>query len=159
MSKVFPNHGCLSPVAVRLVERGHLGQKSGAGVYKYEKGDYTPYHHDVAARILADVRRETGRTRREVGKDEITDRLVLRMVNEAFYVLEEGIAQRESDIDAAMVLGTGFPDFRGGVLKYARDLGLGNVLSQLEKLSQRLGERFAPCRLLREKAERETRFL
>jgi 3-hydroxyacyl-CoA dehydrogenase len=150
MSRVFPTHGSLSAVAVRLVEQGHLGQKSGAGVYKYEKGDYTPHCHDVAERILAQVRRETGRALREVGKDEITDRLVLRMVNEAFYCLEEGIAQRESDIDAAMVLGTGFPDFRGGVLKYARDLGLENVLARLVKLERKLGARFAPSRILHE---------
>jgi 3-hydroxyacyl-CoA dehydrogenase len=150
MSKVFPSHGCLSPVAIRLVEQGHLGQKSGAGVYKYEKGDYTPHRHDVGERILAKVRRQSGRTPREVGKDEITERLTLRMVNEAFYVLEEGIAQRESDIDAAMVLGTGFPDFRGGVLKYARDLGLSTVLNRLERLEKRFGERFSPCSHLRE---------
>jgi len=75
---------------------------------------------------------------------------VLRMAAEAFCVLEEGIAQRESDIDAAMVLGTGFPDFRGGVLKYARDIGLDTVFEQLGTLAEQCGERFAPCELLRE---------
>jgi 3-hydroxyacyl-CoA dehydrogenase/enoyl-CoA hydratase/3-hydroxybutyryl-CoA epimerase len=73
------------------------------------------------------------------------------MVNEAFYIMEEGIALRESDVDAAMVLGTGFPDFRGGVLKYAEDLGLDNVIDRLGKLSTEFGKRFAPCELLREK--------
>jgi 3-hydroxyacyl-CoA dehydrogenase/enoyl-CoA hydratase/3-hydroxybutyryl-CoA epimerase len=71
------------------------------------------------------------------------------MVAEAFRVMEEGIAQRESDVDAAMVLGTGFPDWRGGVLKYARDIGLPVVEKQLDVLAARHGERFAPCRLLR----------
>ncbi len=70
------------------------------------------------------------------------------MVNEAFYVMEEGIAQRESDLDVAMVLGTGFPDFRGGVLKYARDLGLSNVRADLEKLAAQHGPRFSPCPFL-----------
>ena len=72
------------------------------------------------------------------------------MVNEAFYVMEEGIAQRAADLDVAVVLGMGFPDFRGGVLTYARDLGLGNVLADLDKLAAEYGARFAPCRLLRE---------
>ncbi len=147
MCEVFPHHGRLAAVAVRLVEQGHLGQKSGSGVYKYDKGDYTPLRHEAAERILAGAR---PRAPREVPEDEIAARLTLRLVNEAFCVLEEGIAQRESDIDAAMVLGTGFPDFRGGPLRYARDLGIGNVLTQLENLSQRFGSRFAPCRLLRE---------
>ena len=77
---------------------------------------------------------------------------MLRMVAEAFYVLEEKIVERGSDIDVAMVLGTGLPDFRGGVLKYACDLGLDHVLAQLDELTAKHGDRFAPCRLLREAA-------
>ena len=88
-------------------------------------------------------------TARAVGGEEITRRLVLRMVNEAFHVLAEGVAQRESDIDAAMVLGTGFPDFRGGVLTCARDLGLAEVLADLDRLAAGLGPRYAPSPLLR----------
>lgn len=72
------------------------------------------------------------------------------MVAEAFRVMQEGIAQRESDIDAAMVLATGFPDFRGGPLKYACDLGTENVLAELEELANKIGERFSPCKLPRE---------
>lgn len=150
LSRAFPAHGPLSKVAVRLVERGHLGQKRGSGVYKYEKGDRTPRRSAEAAHVIAEVQQAEGRTPRPVGKGEITRRLVLRMVNEAFYVMEEGIAQRAADLDVAVVLGMGFPDFRGGVLTYARDLGLGNVLADLDKLAAECGARFAPCRLLRE---------
>ena len=150
LSRAFPRHGPVSPIAAALVDRGLLGQKSLSGVYSYEKGDRTPHPSAQARETIAEVRREAGRAPRAVSAEEITERLVLRMVAEAFYVLEEGIVQRESDVDAAMVLGTGFPDFRGGVLKYARDLGLATVLGRLEALADRLGERFAPCRLLRE---------
>jgi 3-hydroxyacyl-CoA dehydrogenase len=150
MHRAFPRHGPLSQVARRLVEGGHLGQKTGSGVYRYEKGDYTPRSSEAAESITAEVRRETGREAREVEAGEITERLILRMVSEAFYVLEEGIAQREPDIDAAMVLATGFPDFRGGALRYARDLGVETVLARLEGLTERFGERFSPCGLLRE---------
>jgi len=152
MSRAFPAHGSLSGVAVGLVERGLLGQKAGAGVYKYEKGDYAPHHSETTDEIVAEVRRRRGLAPGAMGPEEITRRLVLRMVNEAFHVMQEGIVQRESDVDAAMVLGTGFPDFRGGVLKYARDLGLGKVLADMEQLAEGLGERYSPSALLREMA-------
>jgi 3-hydroxyacyl-CoA dehydrogenase len=145
----FPSHGPLSEVVERLVERGRLGQKSGAGVYRYEKGDRTPLASDETARIVAEVRQAAGRTARPAGKEEIARRLVLRMVSEAFCAMEEGLAARESDVDVAMVLGTGFPDFRGGVIKYARDLGLGAVRADLDKLASEHGARFSPCPLLR----------
>jgi len=148
LSAAFPRHGPLAQTAARLVERGHLGQKSGSGVYRYQKGDHTPLPSPAAEAVVAEVRREDGRTPRGVGDDEIVRRLVLRMVNEAFYVMEEGLAQRESDVDVATVLGLGFPDFRGGVLKYARDLGLGTVRADLDTLAGRLGARYAPCRFL-----------
>ncbi|NOZ22905.1 MAG: hypothetical protein GXP25_17650 [Planctomycetes bacterium] len=147
LTEAFPGHGPLSQVATGLVEQGHMGQKTGSGVYKYEKGDYTPHRSDVTDRIIAEARETPGR---EIGQEEITDRLVLRMVNEAFHILKENIVQRESDIDAATVLGIGFPDFRGGVMKYARDIGLDTVLTRLEAFAAQRGERFSPCELLRE---------
>lgn len=109
----------------------------------------------MTAGLVADVRRERGRLPRDVGRDEVTERLVLRMVAEAFAVMEEGVARRESDIDAATVLGIGFPDFRGGVVRYARGIGLDTVLDRLEELAGRFGERFAPCALLRTSAGEE----
>jgi 3-hydroxyacyl-CoA dehydrogenase len=152
MARAFPAHGELSLIARRLVERGRLGQKAGAGVYSYEKGDYTPRPSDVTAGLTADVRRERAAEPRDVGRDEIVERLVLRMVSESFRVMEEGIAQREADIDAAMVMGTGFPDFRGGIVRYAREVGLDAVLARLDELAGRFGDRFAPCALLRAQA-------
>ncbi|OHB68850.1 MAG: hypothetical protein A2V70_20680 [Planctomycetes bacterium RBG_13_63_9] len=156
MARAFPRHGGISAIAAELVQQGHLGQKTASGVYRYETGDYTPRQSEVAERIIGEVRRGragsagTVSSGGRIGQDEITQRLVLRMVAEGFCVLEEGIVQRRSDIDAAMVLGTGFPDFRGGVLRYAEDLGLGRVVGRLERLAERHGQRFAPCRLLRE---------
>jgi 3-hydroxyacyl-CoA dehydrogenase len=120
-------------------------------VYRYEPGSHTPLTSDETADVVAEVREETRRQPREVGREEITERLVLRMVCEAFHVLEEGIARNPSDLDVAMVLGTGFPEFRGGVVKYARDLGLDKVRARLEQLAAQYGERFFPCELLRGK--------
>jgi 3-hydroxyacyl-CoA dehydrogenase len=145
----FRHHGPLSPIAVRLVQRGHLGQKTGAGVYRYEPGSHKPLASHETAEVVAEVREETRRQPRDIGREEISERLVLRMVVEAFRVLEEGIARNPADLDVAMVLGTGFPEFRGGVMKYARDVGLDKVRARLEQLSDQCGERFLPSGLLR----------
>jgi len=150
MVRAFPTHGPLSRIALALVEQGNLGQKTGAGVYKYEQGDRRPRPNDLTDRLTEQVRDRRGPGGREMTADEITRRLILRMVAEAFCVMEEQVARSESDVDAAMVLGTGFPDFRGGVLRYARDLGLSEVLGQLEELEAAHGLRYRPCRLLKE---------
>lgn len=149
LRRVFPKHGALPVVVQRLVAQGRLGQKTGGGVYDYQPGDSTPRPSPDTAVILEAIRRESGLAPRQIGREEIARRLVLRMVNEAFFVLEEGIAQRESDIDVAVVLGLGFPDFRGGVLKYANDLGVGAVYDELQKLTAQYGERFSPCERMR----------
>lgn len=100
--------------------------------------------------IVGEVQRAGRVTPREIDEEEIEERLIMRLVNEAFYILGEGIAQRESDIDVAMVLGTRFPDLRGGPVRYARGLGLDRVVAQLKTLSQRCGKRFSPSRFMRE---------
>jgi len=148
--EAFEHHGPLSPIVPRLVEAGLLGQKTGCGVYRYERGEYTPHDSDAAGRIIADVRAEARIEPYDVSGQEITDRLVLRMVAEASCVLQEGIAQRESDIDAATVLGIGWPDFRGGALKYARDAGPETIVERLDALAAALGPRFAACKMLRD---------
>ena len=148
LGRVFEHHGPVPGVARRLVEEGHLGQKSGSGVYKYQAGDSTPIFPGLSPRIVGEVQRAGDVAPREI-EEEISQRLVMRLVNEAFYILEEGIAQRESDIDVAMVLGTRFPDLRGGPVRYARGLGLDRVLAELETLTQRFGKRFSPSEFLR----------
>ncbi len=144
MRCAYPRHGPLSEIATILVKKGCLGQKTGSGLYKYQKGDYTRHDSLEAQSIIADVRNKRNIARGGVDDEEIIDRLVLRMVNEALYVMNEQIVQRQSDVDAAMVLGTGFPDFRGGVLKYANDLGIETVSNRLEALAQKHGPRFQP---------------
>jgi 3-hydroxyacyl-CoA dehydrogenase len=151
LRRAFPHHQGLSPIAERLVQRGHLGQKTASGVYRYLEGSHTPGESQSAGAIIAEVQGELGRTARQFGQDEITRRLVLRLVSEALDVLDEGIARCPADLDVASVLGIGFPDFRGGVLKYAEDLGRDTVLTQLESMTQSLGERYTPCQLLRQK--------
>ena len=79
-------------------------------------------------------------------------RLVLAMVNEAARTLADGIAASAADVDLAMIMGTGFPPFRGGLLRYADDLGAPAVLERLEGYEAKLGIRFAPAPVLRDLA-------
>ena len=141
----FPRHGDLSRIATQLVELGHLGQKTGGGVYRYEAGSHTPHDSATTADLIAAVRAGSRRPSSRMSREAITERLVMRMVNEAFYVLAEKVARSASDIDVATVLGIGFPDFRGGVCRYAEQLGSHTVRTRLQQLAREYGERFAAC--------------
>jgi 3-hydroxyacyl-CoA dehydrogenase len=126
-----------------------LGQKTGSGIYRYGPGDTTPHRSGVAEQVIAAVQQEQGRTPRRPGRQDLVRRLAFRMVAEAFRVVEEGVAASDSDVDTATVLGVGFPGSRGGVIRYARDLGLGTVLAELEDLAAQYGPRYKPCDFLR----------
>jgi 3-hydroxyacyl-CoA dehydrogenase len=147
MRRAFPYFGDLPPLVGRLVEGGHLGQKTGAGVYRYEPHDHTSHPHSLTEQAVARARDGRGSAAGIEGK-EIVSRLMLRMVAEAFRLLEERIVRRAADVDVAMVLGTGLADFRGGVLRYASDLGLERVLGELRRLAEQCGPRYTPCRTL-----------
>src|SRR5207249_8272772 len=126
-----------------LVAAGRLGQKSGAGFYSYAKGSRGADDPAFAA-ILARCR--TGQ--REIGQEEITDRLFLPMVVEASRVLTEGIVRDPGDVDMGLILGIGFPAFRGGLLRWADSLGMAKLLETLKKY-ETLGPRFHPTEQMR----------
>ena len=85
-------------------------------------------------------------------------RTLLPMINEAARCLQEGVVRRPGDVDLAMVLGTGFPPFRGGLLRYADSLGIDRVVSRLDVLASRFGTRMAPADLLKEMEKRGRKF-
>ena len=98
---------------------GRKGQKTGAGWYRYEKGDRTPHPDEVVKSVIADVAKEFGIEQRTFTDDEILRRLLLASVNEACKILEEGKAYRASDIDVMWLHGFGFPRYRGGLMFWA----------------------------------------
>jgi 3-hydroxyacyl-CoA dehydrogenase/enoyl-CoA hydratase/3-hydroxybutyryl-CoA epimerase/3-hydroxyacyl-CoA dehydrogenase/enoyl-CoA hydratase/3-hydroxybutyryl-CoA epimerase/enoyl-CoA isomerase len=126
-----------------LVAAGRLGQKTGAGFYKYAKG---PRGADDPA--LAGFLEKVRTGRRDISSDEMTDRLFLSMLVEASRVLTEGVVREPGDVDMGLILGIGFPSFRGGILRWADDLSLTVVLNRLKKYEP-LGPRFHPTEQMR----------
>ena len=151
MQAAFPYHLPLPRATRELVAQGLLGQKTGAGVYKYGKGGISAEPNDQLVSIIDRVRLESGIVPRAINRDAIIDRLVMRLIGEAFRVFEEGIVLKESDLDVASVLAAGFPDFRGGVMKYAHEIGMDTVKTRLDTLAGQLGDRFRPCSYLLKK--------
>jgi len=138
-----------SKTADLLCEMGRFGQKTGAGWYDYKPGDRTPYPSQQVNDMIVNHSREIGVERREIGDQEIVERLVYALVNEAAYLLAEGIAQRASDVDIVYLTGYGFPMHHGGPMFYADTVGLSNVVAAMGKYSGgRHGEFWKPAPLL-----------
>jgi 3-hydroxyacyl-CoA dehydrogenase len=132
---------------------GRYGQKTGAGWYRYEKGDRTPHPDPVVAGIIAEFGAENGVEPHSFTDDEILRRLLFSSVNEACRIIEEGFAYRAVDVDVMWLHGFGFPRYRGGLLFWADGIGARAVYDQIASWHQRYGERWAPSKLLRDIAE------
>jgi 3-hydroxyacyl-CoA dehydrogenase len=148
-----PNYRGL-PITDRLVEMGRLGQKTGKGWYRYEKGDRTPIVDPEVHRVIKEVAGGMGIAQRTFSDEEVLRRLLFSSVNEACKILEEGKALRASDIDVMWLNGFGFPRYRGGLMFWADGIGAREVYNQIAAWHQRYGARWRPSRLLQELAER-----
>ncbi|MDR5833855.1 3-hydroxyacyl-CoA dehydrogenase NAD-binding domain-containing protein [Caballeronia sp. LZ034LL] len=133
-------------VADRLCEMGRFGQKTGAGWYDYAPGKRDAVPSQAVDEMIAGFSAEQGVARREIGDEEIVERLVLSLVNEGAKILEEGIAAKASDIDMVYLTGYGFPLWRGGPMLYADTIGLYNVDRALRKYAaQPNGDAWQPA--------------
>ncbi len=130
-----------------LAAEGRWGQKRGAGFYDYDE-KRTPSPSPRVAEIIADFREKTGTPQHEIDDQEIIERTLYSMVNEGAKILEEGMAQRASDIDVVWVYGYGWPVYRGGPMFWADTEGLAKIVAGLEKHG------FEVSKLLRDKAEK-----
>ena len=125
-------------VADRLVEAGRLGQKSGAGYYQYDPETRQRHEDSAVMAIVTEVRRELGITPRHFEDDEIVNRLTLALANEGAKLLQEGIAQRASDIDVVYCYGYGFPRFKGGPMHTIESMGLDKAVTLLNEFQNQL---------------------
>jgi 3-hydroxyacyl-CoA dehydrogenase len=147
--RIRKGRGAKAPVADRICELGRFGQKTGAGYFKYEKGDRTPVPDLEVEKIIVDVATSMGITRRAISDEEILQRLLYPMVNEGAKILDEKIAIRASDIDVIWVYGYGWPVYRGGPMFWADSIGLRALRDRLLEFKKQSGEAFwTPAPLL-----------
>ncbi len=133
----------------KMLEAKMLGRKSGSGFYKYEGKQQTDNE------ALEEWRQLTGEN---FAVENLEDRLVFLMVNEAARCLEEKVIGAPEDADFGMMMGTGFPGARGGPLRYADYFGLKKLVAEMDGLHSRAGDKFVPCELLRKHAQDGTKF-
>ncbi|MBM3388657.1 MAG: 3-hydroxyacyl-CoA dehydrogenase [Betaproteobacteria bacterium] len=125
-----------SKTADLLCEKGRYGQKTGAGWYDYALGKRDAIPSAEVVKMIEDHRRALRITPRRIPDEEIVHRLVYSLVNEAAKILEEGIANKASDVDMVYLTGYGFPLWRGGPLCYADTQGLFNVVQAMKRFAR-----------------------
>ena len=133
------------------------GQKKGAGFYDYDD-KRRPSPSPVVQGIIDDFRAKSGVEKSEIGDQEIVERTLYTMVNEGAKILEEGMAQRASDIDVVWVYGYGWPVYRGGPMHWADGEGLDKIVAGLKNQEQRMGSDFSFAKLLLDKAAAKEKF-
>ena len=138
---------------LKLEKTDRLGQKNNKGFYKYEKGRKT----GVDSLIYSDLGLSDPTD--PLSDEELVKRAMCNMVNEASVVLfEEKVVHCAEDLDMAMIMGTGFPPFRGGLLRWADKVGIEKIVSDLQKFSTKHGNRFKPASSLVQMAKNKVSF-
>jgi len=125
-----------SKTADLLCEKGRFGQKTGAGWYDYVAGKRDAVPNAEVVQMIEAHRQSLGITPRKISDEEIVQRLVYSLVNEAAHILEEGIASKAGDIDMVYIMGYGFPVYRGGPMNYADQVGLFNVVQAMNRFAK-----------------------
>jgi 3-hydroxyacyl-CoA dehydrogenase len=138
----FPADERFGLVADKLVAMGRCGQKTGAGVYLYKPGSRTPIPDPQVQELIHREAARLGIRQRAISDDEILTRCIYPLINEGARILEEGIAQRASDIDVVWINGYGFPPYRGGPMYYADRVGLKKIYDRICAYRDTLGNEF-----------------
>jgi len=140
--------GPQSEVPDRLFEMGRYGQKTGAGWYRYEPGSRERIADPLIDQLAQEAAAKRGIIRKPIADDEILARIMTALANEGAKVLEDGFAQRASDIDVIYCYGFGFPRYRGGPMFYADTIGLPAILEGVKAYRARFGDYWQPAPLL-----------
>jgi 3-hydroxyacyl-CoA dehydrogenase len=141
----------------KLYEMGRLGQKTGAGWYRYDENRKANPDPEVES-LIRETAQAAGITQRSISREEILERCLYVMINEGARILEEGYALRAADIDTIYLSGYGFPGYRGGPMWYADSVGLKKILQRIEEFQREHGELWEPAPLLRRLAEQGSTF-
>ena len=151
LTEAFGSRMQKSTVVEKLYADGRHGKKNGKGLYIYEDGKRKGPDSSVY-RVLGIS------SPKQADAKSVVERMVFAMINEASLILDEKIVATAGELDLAMIMGTGFTPFRGGLLRYADSLGIPYVVSRLDELSSRVGPRFRPNEPLKRLADRDGKF-
>jgi 3-hydroxyacyl-CoA dehydrogenase/enoyl-CoA hydratase/carnithine racemase len=141
----------MHPLTELVYQTGCYGRKTGAGYFDYS-GDQ-PVPNPKVVEVVQNYLKENSVAPKEMSSQEIMDAMMALAINEAALMMDEGICDRPQDMDLAMIYGTGFPPYRGGILRYADKWGLKNVYDKLVELEAQYGPRFAPADKVKDMAE------
>lgn len=143
-----------APFNAKIVAAGRLGKKNGKGLYVYEDSSGKKKHVDEEIYKILGVQPK----KRALSREEIVERCIFPMINEASRCLEEKIVESAAEVDLGMIMGTGFPPFRGGLLRFADSLGAKDIVAKLKPYASKLGARYEPAPALVKMAEQNQKF-
>jgi 3-hydroxyacyl-CoA dehydrogenase/enoyl-CoA hydratase/carnithine racemase len=144
------------PLTEVIYQTGCYGRKTGSGYFDYSSGQPVP--NPIVADAVKKYHKDNNVSARQMSPEEVIDIMLALGINEAALMIEEGICDRPHDMDLAMIYGTGFPPYRGGILRYADKWGIKNVYEKLVALEKQYGLRFKPADLIKEMTEPNKKF-
>jgi 3-hydroxyacyl-CoA dehydrogenase len=144
------------PLTEAIYQTGCYGRKTGSGYMDYSGP--TPVPNPKVVEVVRSYLGARGVPPKKASQQEIIDLMLAAAINEAACMMEEGICDRPPDMDLAMIYGTGFPPYRGGILRYADRWGLKNVHRKLVELEKQYGDRFTPAKLIADMAANGRKF-
>ena len=148
-----------SAIGDNLYDMGRHGQKTSAGFYDYEEGSRVPQPSADVEAMIKGVAEKFGVEQREFTEEEIVQRCIYPLINEAAKILEEGIALRPSDVDMVWINGYGFPPYRGGPMHFADNEGIKKVYDTIVGFREKYGDHWQPAALLEQLANEGDTFM